>query len=138
MEKRIDEKINEIERYLEELESITLPTLEDYKADFKTKAACERYAERIIEAIVDLAFLIIKENNLKSPESDTETFEILADNEIISEELSNKLQDAKGMRNILAHEYGEVDDSIIFHAIDEELIKDVREFINNIIKYAKT
>jgi len=36
------------------------------------------------------------------------------------------------MRNIIAHEYGEIDDEIVFNAITEELIKDVGEFIKGI------
>src|SRR3989344_6549273 len=88
-----------------------------------------RDMRRIIEAFVDLAFLVIKDNDFDSPESDTNAFDILSNNKIISNELACKFQQAKGMRNILAHEYGKVDDSIVFHSIDEELVKDVRDFI---------
>jgi len=63
------------------------------------------------------------------PEEDKETFDILAKGEIISNELAIKLKDAKGMRNILSHQYGNVDDEIVFESITEELDKDVREFI---------
>jgi uncharacterized protein YutE (UPF0331/DUF86 family) len=48
---------------------------------------------------------------------------------IISKELSIKLKNAKGMRNIVAHKYGTVDDRIVFEAITEELLKDANEFI---------
>jgi len=48
---------------------------------------------------------------------------------IISERLGEKLKDAKRMRNILAHEYGAVDDEVVFQAISEELSDDVTEFL---------
>ncbi|MBI2139232.1 DUF86 domain-containing protein, partial [Candidatus Woesearchaeota archaeon] len=48
--------------------------------------------------------------------------------------LSERLKDAKRMRNILAHEYGEVDDEIIFHAVKEEMPRDIKEFISLIKK----
>ena len=134
MNNRIADKIKELELYLSELETIKPSTLEEYKGDIKTKAACERYAERIIEAFVDLAFLIIKEQDFRPPENDTEAFVILAENNILSQELCDKLQDAKGMRNIIAHQYGEIDDSIVFHVLDEELITDVRAFIACVLK----
>jgi len=134
MNKRIKDKAEELENYLSELEEFTPSSFEDYINDAKTKAACERYAEKIIEAIVDLAFLAIKEKKLKMPEDDKQAFSILADNKIISVELASKLKDAKGMRNILAHEYGEVDNEIIFEAISQELIKDAREFIKEVEK----
>ncbi|MCK4588842.1 MAG: hypothetical protein KAT77_00230 [Nanoarchaeota archaeon] len=41
---RVNDKIKEIETYLSELVEIIPENFEDYKNDFKTKAACERYA----------------------------------------------------------------------------------------------
>ena len=41
------------------------------------------------------------------------------------------------MRNILAHEYGEVDDEVVFEAITEELDKDVSKFIEEVRKSIK-
>ena len=131
---RIKEKIEEIERYLIELSDMIPIGFEEYINDIKTKAACERYFEKIIGAVVDLAFLVIKERHLRLPEEDREAFKILAEDEIINEELSIKLQEAKGMKNILAHDYGIVDDKIVFDSIVDELGKDVKEFINRISK----
>ena len=36
------------------------------------------------------------------------------------------------MRNILAHEYGKIDDEIVFNAIKSELEKDANEFVSAI------
>lgn len=133
---RTKDKIKEIEKYSTELFS-AIPAnleLENYKKDFRIKAICERYFEKIIEATVDLAFLIIKDNKLKIPEEDTEAFDILANENIISLELAQKLKEAKGMRNIIAHEYGKIDDEIVFNSITEELEKDVKELIKSIRK----
>ena len=41
------------------------------------------------------------------------------------------------MRNIIAHEYGKIDDEIVFGAVTEQLGKDVREFIKDIKKIIK-
>jgi uncharacterized protein YutE (UPF0331/DUF86 family) len=132
MEERVKDKIEEIEEFASELDEITPENYEEYSKDNKTKAACERYFEKIIEAVVDLAFLIIKENKLKIPEEDKEAFDILAEEGIITNQLTQKLKDAKGMRNIIAHDYGKIDDEIIFNSITEEIQKDVSEFINEL------
>ena len=129
---RIRDKIKEIEKYLQELSEITPNSLEEYKQSFKTKAACERYSEKIICAIIDLAFLVIKEKNLKIPDEDKEAFDILFENKIISEKLAERLKDAKGMRNIISHQYGKVDDEIVFDSITEQLPEDALEFIKQI------
>ena len=134
---RILDKIKEIEDYLSELEDIIPNSFQKYENDFKTRAACERYFEKIIEAVVDLAFLIIKENGYKIPEEDKEAFDVLLEEGIISQELAEKIKDAKGMRNIIAHEYGKIDDNLIFHSITDELEKDVEEFLRSIKERSK-
>ena len=127
--KRINDKINEINQFLEELESLVPSSLEEYKSCIEKKAACERYVEKIVEAVIDLAFLIIKNKKLRIPEDDIDAFNILLENKIIDNDLASRLKNAKGMRNIISHQYGKIDDEIVFEAINEELNKDVRKFI---------
>ncbi len=134
MKGRIKDKIEEIENYLNELSKIKPENFELYKKDFKTKTACERYIEKIIEAVVDLAFLVIKDKGLELPEDDNKAFETLAKADIIDEISVKKLIEAKGMRNIVAHQYGQVDDKIIFNAVTKEIEADVNEFIIQIKK----
>ena len=50
--------------------------------------------------------------------------------------LAKKLRDAKGMRNILAHQYGKVEDKIVFNAT-KEIEADVNEFIGQLWGIAK-
>ena len=130
MEKRIDDKIIEIEKYLEELESILPSSFEEYISDWKIRDICERRFERIIEATEDLAFLMVNYKELKHPEHEQEIFDVLQKNKIISEILAKRLKAAKGMRNIIAPQYGEIDDELVFEAVTEQLIKDVNEFID--------
>ncbi|OIO41577.1 hypothetical protein COU56_04165 [Candidatus Pacearchaeota archaeon CG10_big_fil_rev_8_21_14_0_10_31_9] len=131
-EDRIKDKITEIEQFLEELESIFPFDFEEYKSDFKIRAICERNFEKIIESVVDLAFILIKERKLKIPEDDESSFNILRNENIISEVLAKKLKEAKGMRNVIAHKYGKIDDEKVFQAVSEELISDAHEFLNSI------
>lgn len=79
MKGRISDKVDEIERFLDELLEILPIKIESYTKDFRTKAACERYFEKIVEAIVDLAFLVIKDRGLRTPEEDKEVFDILSE-----------------------------------------------------------
>jgi len=137
LNERINDKINEIEKYLEELISITPEGFREYSEDFRAKAACERFFEKIVEAAVDLAFLVIKSKKLDIPEGDKETFDILAKKGIITKDLAANLKDAKSMRNILAHEYGNVNDKLVFHSLTAELEKDINEFLEEIMKEYK-
>src|SRR3989344_870293 len=101
MNERIGDKIKEIEEYLENLELYVPSSFEEYIDDKKTKDACEHCFEKIIEASADLAFLLIKEKELKEARDDIQAFFVLANNGFISKELAEKLSDAKRMRNII-------------------------------------
>ena len=129
MDERINDKVIEIERYLEEIESVLPESLEEYSSDWKIRDICERHFEKIIEAVVDLGFLIIKERDLEMPKDEENVFSILKDNSLISSLLYEKLKQAKGMRNIITHQYGRIDDELVFEAVKEQLVKDVNEFI---------
>ena len=96
-----------------------------------------KYFEKIIESVVDLAFLVIKECRLKIPEEDKQAFDILNEEDVISDSLKERLKDAKGMRNILAHEYGKINDEMVFESLKEQLIPDIKEFINQIKKFLR-
>ena len=129
---RKGDKIIEIEKYLTNLEDYLPSDFETYMSDGKSRMACERCFEKIVEAVIDLVFVMIKENKFKSPDSDRDALNILSENDIISPELSGKLGDAKSMRNIIIHEYGNIDDRKIFDAIQNKLFYDVREFLEAI------
>ena len=129
MEDRIKDKILDIEKYLEELEGIIPNTFGEYDGSIEKKAAGERYFEKIVEAVVDLAYLIIRKKQFNMPESEDQAFVILENKNIISQKLSKNLQNAKSMRNFIIHRYGEINNELVFNAISEELEKDIKEFV---------
>ncbi len=129
---RIKDKINEIQNYLEEFENILPEDFEQYLENKEKRAACERYFEKIVESLVDLGHFVIKFKRFPSPSEDIKVFEILLEKKIIDKGLCERMKDAKGMRNILAHEYGKVNDEIVFEAITQEIIKDAEEFMKNV------
>jgi uncharacterized protein YutE (UPF0331/DUF86 family) len=129
---RIKEKIMEIQEHLDFLVENTPSDFEEYENDLRTKAVCEHYFEKILEGCTDLAFLIIKLKNLRIPKEDGDAFIVLAEKGILLSELAKKLKEAKGMRNIIAHEYGKLDDSKVYHSLSEEIEEDVSEFLESI------
>ncbi len=131
----IKDKINQIQNYLDFITENTPESFENYEKDLRSKAICEHYLEKIAEACIDLTFLVIKLKKLGVPESDECSFEILFKNSIISENLKGQLIDLKGMRNVISHEYGEVDDEKVYYSLTEELNRDVNEFLQAIKLY---
>ena len=134
MKKRISDKIKEVKIYLNQLMSIKPSSLNKYITDFKTKAACERYFERITESLSDITVLLIKEMKLSFPDEGNDCFEILIKEKIVDFDLAKKLKEMRGMRNIIAHQYGSIDDELVYSAINKELYRDVNTFIKLVEK----
>jgi len=131
---KLNSKTEEIKKYLSEIKDIAPHKFEEYKSNIEKKAACERYFEKIIEAVTDLAFLVIKTKKFEIPEDDLDAFNILLENKTISKTIADKLKDAKKMRNFIAHQYGKIDDKLVFDSITKELNKDVNDFIKEVKK----
>lgn len=130
---KIDEKIGQIEKFLVELMETAPNTFEEYESNRIIKAACERYFEKVVEAITDLAFMVISEKKFRIPEDDIDSFKILEEKGIISNKLYTRLKDAKGMRNFIAHQYGIINDKLVYEAITENIEKDVKEFVKKLL-----
>jgi len=132
--KRINDKVDELKQFLDELKSIIPSSYNEYSENLEKKAACERYFEKIVESIISISNLICKRERFEI-EDISKSLSILAENKIINNHLLQKLKNAKGMRNIIAHKYGEVDDLIVFESVTKELINDSKEFIKQIKEY---
>jgi uncharacterized protein YutE (UPF0331/DUF86 family) len=87
----------------------------------------ERYLHLAVECTLDLANHFIADQTLRTPETNQDTFSRLEDAGELSSELAARLRSWAGFRNILVHEYLEIDHGIAWHAIQDELA-DLDEF----------
>ena len=74
-----------------------------------------------IQSAIDIATYIIAEKELRKPSTYRETFEILEEEGIISEDLANDLSDLAGFRNVLVHIYWELDMDVIHGILRNDL-----------------
>ena len=101
--------------YLKEYEFISF---ENYQNNFEKKATIERTLELMIQAAIDInRHLITKKLRLPFPETAKQSFLQLQQENILTEALAKQLAKSAGLRNILAHEYLELDDTIIYQSI---------------------
>ena len=101
--------------YLKEYEFISF---ENYQNNFEKKATIERTLELMIQAAIDInRHLITKKLRLPFPETAKQSFLQLQQENILTEALAKQLAKSAGLRNILAHEYLELDDTNIYQSI---------------------
>ena len=81
----------------------------------------ERYLHLVVEACLDLANHWIADKALPTPDTNRDSFSILERAGELSPDLADRLRGWAGFRNILVHEYLEIDHAIAYRAIRQEL-----------------
>jgi uncharacterized protein YutE (UPF0331/DUF86 family) len=129
-------KIGNLRQYLSYLRKIKseVSSQKKYNGDFRIFGNTERYIQLSVQCLIDVCHLILSERGLKIPAESREAVSILRGNRIISEKNASNLIKMIGMRNILVHEYGEIDNKKVYNVLKNRL-EDFEIFEKEIIKY---
>ena len=93
----------------------------------------ERYLQLAIQAVLDISHHIVADRNLPLPADSRSLFELMARQKVISKGLSVKLAAMAGFRNILVHEYLEIDRHRVYRALTTDL-RDFESFIRAVTR----
>jgi len=125
-------KISQIQKYFAILKPLRKYPKEKIQNDEIIYGAIERYLYLLCQATIDFAEAVISFKNLRKPGTYSEIFEILSEGEgLINRDISRKMQEMTGFRNILAHEYGKVDFKEVYKVLTDE-IDDINIFLEEI------
>jgi uncharacterized protein YutE (UPF0331/DUF86 family) len=117
---RILVKIDRLDVYLSELQDIMPENYEAYQK-IEKKRACERLLQVSIESVLDICAQIVIELRLGLPSEEDDIFEKLEQAKIITSETEETLKRMKGFRNILVHEYGRIDDRLVYNLLTNNI-----------------
>lgn len=128
---KIENKISAIKKYLKILAIYKKFSKKEIEKDLTLRGAVERYLYLASQATIDLAEAAIAYKKFRKPTTLSECFYILNEEKIISRELTKKMVGMVGFRNIVAHDYGEIDYDIVYDVLQNGL-KDIKEFLSKI------
>ncbi len=128
---RIASRLDELDGYLRELDQI-MPANRTAYEEIEKRRACERLLQISVETVVTISQLLVSGLRLGLPAEENDLFEKLARERLISSELAETLKSMKGFRNILVHEYGKIDDDLVFSFLTTRL-DDFRTFRAEIV-----
>ena len=117
---RVLATLDEVNGYLDELRSVAPRDLEEY-AQVEKKRSCERLLQLAVEATIDSCAMLVSGLRLGLPGEENDLFEKLARRGVISEGMTETLRRMKGMGNLLVHEYGRIDDELVFETVRDRL-----------------
>lgn len=87
----------------------------------------DRRMQVALEICIDIAAHMIAGLDLPRKEKATDAFSLLSQNDILDSELADKMIGVVGLRNILVHEYAQIDYHLAYHDLKEK-IADLRSF----------
>lgn len=134
--KRILSKLDDMMRYVKELEMMLPATEEEYLEDLVVRRACEKTVEATIESLIDAAAMIVSTEKLGLPQDEESIFDILNKNNILEEQLCTTAKEIKGFRNVLIHRYANTDNKLVYHNLKSHL-SDFYAFEETVKEYLK-
>ena len=117
---RLLAKLDELDGYLGELRSIAPQTLDEYRR-MEKKRACERLIQVAVATLIDACVLLVSGLRLGLPGEEDDLFDKLARHGVLSSTTAQTVKRMKGLRNLLVHEYGRIDDAIVLETIRTRL-----------------
>lgn len=84
-----------------------------------------------IEVAVDVAHHLCASQGWEAPADNGDAMRLLGDHEVLDRELTVRMRQAVGFRNILVHDYVDVDDEIVRSRVRDH--QDLREFTRQVV-----
>jgi uncharacterized protein YutE (UPF0331/DUF86 family) len=124
----INQKLESLRRCVMRLKSRCPDSMEALESDIDAQDILALNLTRAVQLCVDIASHWIAEHHeLTSPITMGQSFEVLAEHGVISQELANNMRKSVGFRNIVIHNYEDVNWQIVF-SICRDHLDQFREF----------
>lgn len=124
---RLDEYVSRLKRF----ENLGL---EDYLNDYDLQAIVERNLQLSIQVCIDIANYVIARKKLTFPAEQENIFTMLGREGILPQKLAGRIKGMVNFRNILVHDYTEIDSEKVYIILKQGLI-DFSDFARAIIKF---
>ena len=129
-------KLSNLEAYLAQILEYQNISLGAYVNDWKTQRIIERTLQMMIETCSDIAGHIIADEKYRVPTGYADTFQVLSENRLIDEALAESLSKMAKFRNVVVHDYDQVDEEIVIGILRRRL-SDFGKFKDAIVIFLK-
>lgn len=133
------EKINLITRDLKRLEVFSDLSIDQIAKDFIKFAALKNILMETIGRAIDINQHLISELSMpetEAPKTYRETFLLLEDLKILPGDFAEEISKSAGLRNVIVHEYNNLDKVIIYKKVGDA-IKQYVKYCDYILKLLK-
>ena len=132
----IKKEIASIQDDLSHLAEFTNYSFDEIAKDYTLHKAVERIIEVIINEAIDInQHIIVQSNKKQLPFNFKESFLLLADLGVYPKEFAQQISLSVGLRNILVHEYRELDQTIFYQSI-KDCFSEYTRYCKYILEYS--
>ena len=114
-------RLGRLREYVRILKAIQRYSLESFKNDVFIHATAERYLQLAIECVLDIGNYVISDRGFRKPDTYAEIFDILLENKIIPKKLFKELEGMSAFRNVLVHDYLQIDLDKVYDILHKRL-----------------
>jgi uncharacterized protein YutE (UPF0331/DUF86 family) len=129
-------KLAQLEEYVIQIEEYRSLSVEQYKSDWKLQRIIERTLQMMIETCVDIAGHIISDRKFRIPDSYADSFRVLSENKIISDDLCQVMEQISKFRNVIVHNYDRVDAEVVVGILRKRM-NDFNRFKDAVLNWLK-
>lgn len=106
-------KLGYLQKNLDLLESYRTLTVEDLEQHPEKRLSLERLLQTAVESVIDSARLLVTLQDWRRLRDERDALIVLAERTVLPEDLAERLVRAKGFRNVLVHEYVDIDPNLM-------------------------
>ena len=110
--------------------------IDEYLASATDELVTERYLERMIGRMIDVNYHVITASGQPPPADYHTSFLKLADLGILDADFARRIARAAGLRNRLVHDYEDLDQVVVFEAL-EDALRDLPVYLARLNAYVK-
>ena len=129
----IEQKLESVRRCLQRIKEKCPPSADILARDLDAQDILALNLSRAVQLCVDIGAHIVAGKNVPPPATMGQTFDVLAELGIISEELALRMKNAVGFRNIAVHNYEAINWQIV-HAIATRHLGDFTDFARSVLR----
>jgi len=126
-------KASSVKRHLNRVIEKRHTDLQTFLQDIDRQESILFNLQMAIQNCIDIAAHIVSDEGMGVPGSTNEMFYLLEENEYLNNELTEKMVKAVGFRNLIVHEYGNIDLEQVFEVAQED-IRDLNDYLVLIFK----
>lgn len=127
-------KMQRMVQYLDELEAMSHISLDEYLSEVRERRAVERLIQLIVDVAVDVNTHMVVDAGHPAPNDSRSSFMELGRLGALPPQIVKDIAPSVGERNIIVHQYEDLDDEII-HASIGQTLKLYREYVRCVLLY---